>query len=42
MKALLETILSEETDDFGRRSRTREYLQARVLLALQDRGSSPS
>jgi hypothetical protein len=39
MKALLEDILREETDDVSRRNRTREYLQARVLLALQDHGA---
>lgn len=39
MKPLLKDILSEESNDFLRRSLTREYLQARVLLALQDHGA---
>lgn len=39
MRALLENILREEADDFRRRNRTREYLQARILLALQDHGA---
>lgn len=32
-------MLREEADDFRRRSRAREYLQARILLALQDSGA---
>jgi predicted nucleotidyltransferase component of viral defense system len=39
MRALLENILREEVDDLSRRNRTREYLQARILLALQDHGA---
>lgn len=39
MKQLLVNILQDESDDLRRRSTTREYLQARVLLALQDHGA---
>jgi hypothetical protein len=39
MKPMLLDILREEKDDFRRRNRAREYLQARVLLALQDNGA---
>lgn len=39
MKPLLQDMLRGESDDFGRRSRAREYLQARILLALQDNGA---
>ncbi len=39
MKPLLMNILQNESDDLRRRSTTREYLQARVLLALQDHGA---
>ncbi|MDA0350450.1 MAG: nucleotidyl transferase AbiEii/AbiGii toxin family protein [Verrucomicrobia bacterium] len=39
MKPLLLDLLRDEPDDFRRRSRTREYLQARILLALQDSGA---
>ncbi len=39
MKPLLLEMLREEPDDFRRRSRAREYLQARILLALQDDGA---
>ncbi len=39
MKPLLLEMLREERDDFRRKSRAREYLQARILLALQDDGA---
>jgi len=39
MKPLLLEMLRDERDDFRRRSRAREYLQARMLLALQDCGA---
>ncbi len=39
MKPLLLDMLRDEPDDFRRRSRAREYLQARILLALQDSGA---
>ena len=39
MKPLLLAILRKEPDDFHRRSLVREYLQARILLALQDSGA---
>lgn len=39
MKPLLLEMLRDEPDDFRRRSRAREYLQARILLALQDDGA---
>jgi hypothetical protein len=39
VKPLLEEILRGQPDDFRRRSTLREYLQARVLLALQDHGA---
>jgi predicted nucleotidyltransferase component of viral defense system len=39
MKPLLMDILRDEPDDFRRRSTAREYLQARILLALQDHGA---
>ena len=39
MKPLLMDLLGEERDTFRRRSLTREYLQARILLSLQDHGA---
>lgn len=39
MKPLLQEMLRDEPDAFRRRSRAREYLQARILLALQDHGA---
>lgn len=39
MKPLLLEILRDQPDDFRRRSTAREYLQARILLALQDSGA---
>lgn len=39
MKPLLMEILRDQPDEFRRRSRAREYLQARTLLALQDAGA---
>lgn len=39
MKPLLIERLREESDDFRRRSITREFLQARILLSLQDHGA---
>lgn len=39
MKPLLMEILRGQPDDFRRRSTVREYLQARILLALQDAGA---
>jgi predicted nucleotidyltransferase component of viral defense system len=39
MKPLLLDMLRDEPDDFRRRNRTREYLQARILLALQECGA---
>ena len=39
MKPLLLELLREESDAFRRRSRAREYLQARILLSLQDHGA---
>lgn len=39
MKPLLLEILREEPDDLRRRSTAREYLQARILLSLQDHGA---
>ena len=39
MKPLLLDMLREEPDDLRRRGRAREYLQARILLALQDSGA---
>ena len=39
MKPLLLETLRDESDEFRRRSRAREYLQARTLLALQDNGA---
>lgn len=39
MKPLLIERLSDETDAFRRRSVTREFLQARILLSLQDHGA---
>ena len=39
MKPLLLEILRDQVDDFRRRSTAREYLQARILLALQDAGA---
>lgn len=39
MKPLLMDIIRDETNDFRRRNTTREYLQARILLALQDHGA---
>ena len=42
MKPLLMEILRDEGNDFRRRSTAREYLQARILLALQDHGAFTS
>ena len=39
MKPLLLEILRNQPDDFRRRSTAREYLQARILLTLQDAGA---
>ena len=39
MKPVLMEILRDQPDDFRRRSTVREYLQARILLALQDAGA---
>lgn len=39
MKPLLIEQLREQADDFRRRSITREFLQARILLSLQDHGA---
>jgi len=39
MKPLLLELLREESDVIRRRSRAREYLQARILLSLQDHGA---
>ncbi|MDD9988606.1 MAG: nucleotidyl transferase AbiEii/AbiGii toxin family protein [Spirochaetaceae bacterium] len=39
MKSLLMDLLADEPDAFQGRSTAREYLQARILLALQDHGS---
>ena len=39
MKSLLMHLLAEEPDPFQGRSTAREYLQARILLALQDHGA---
>jgi len=39
MKPLLLELLREESDAFRGRSRAREYLQARILLSLQDHGA---
>ena len=39
MKPLLIEMLREERDDVRRRNRMREYLQARILQALQDAGA---
>ena len=39
MKPLLIEQLREQPDDFRRRSITREFLQARILLSLQDHGA---
>jgi predicted nucleotidyltransferase component of viral defense system len=39
MKPLLIDRLRDETDAFHRRSLTREFLQARILLSLQDHGA---
>ena len=39
MKPLLREILRDHPDDIRRRSTAREYLQARILLALQDSGT---
>ena len=39
MKPLLIERLREESDDFRRRSVTREFLQPRILLSLQDHGA---
>jgi hypothetical protein len=42
MKPLLIELLREESDAFRGRSLAREYLQARILLALQDQGAFAS
>ncbi|MFP4674468.1 MAG: nucleotidyl transferase AbiEii/AbiGii toxin family protein [Opitutales bacterium] len=39
MKELLLSILRDETDALRKRNRAREFLQARILLALQDHGA---
>ncbi|MFO7871089.1 MAG: nucleotidyl transferase AbiEii/AbiGii toxin family protein [Kiritimatiellia bacterium] len=39
MKDLLRETLQDSGNDFQRRSKAREYLQARILLALQDHGA---
>jgi hypothetical protein len=39
MKPLLMDLLRDEPDAFRRRSMAREYLQARILLSLQDAGA---
>ncbi len=39
MKPLLFDLLGEETNPFKRRNMMREFLQARILLALQDSGA---
>lgn len=39
MKDLLLNLVREAPDDFRKRSVAREYLQARILLALQDHGA---
>ena len=39
MKPLLRNIIREKPSDFHRRSATREYLQSRILLSLQDHGA---
>lgn len=39
MKDILIQLVRETTDDFKKRSVAREYLQARILLALQDHGA---
>ena len=39
MKDILARLVRETADDFQKRSVAREYLQARILLALQDHGA---
>ncbi len=39
MKPLLMDFLGDEQNPFVRRNMAREFLQARVLLALQDHGA---
>jgi hypothetical protein len=39
MKALLQSLVAEQADPARKRSIAREYLQARILLALQDAGA---
>jgi hypothetical protein len=39
MKNYLMQIVSQQANDFMKRSMAREYLQARILEALQDRGA---
>ncbi len=39
MKDILVQLVKEATDDLQKRSVAREYLQARILLALQDQGA---
>jgi len=39
VKQLLTNLLAEQSDPFLRRSVAREYLQARILLSLQDNGA---
>ena len=39
MKAILMDLLADQPDGFQARSTAREYLQARILLALQDHGA---
>lgn len=38
MKPILERLVDEQTEDRLKRSTAREYLQARILQALQDQG----
>lgn len=39
MKEILKELILQQPDDFRKRSVAREYLQARILLALQDHGA---
>ena len=39
MKDILQQVVSDTTDDARKRNVAREYLQARILLALQDHGA---
>jgi predicted nucleotidyltransferase component of viral defense system len=42
MKDLLLSAISDESDPLRRRNKAREYLQARILLSLQDHGAFSS